>query len=591
MRPYRCVVSTLVVIPARGGSKGLPGKNLKRVAGVSLVGHAARVGRQFLRAASIDDGLVMVDTDSPEIAREAEQWGASSPFLRDASVAGDLTSTVESTLAALDRLASSGRTFDNIVLLQPTSPLRTVEDVLACWRAFDPVTSPSVTTVRRGSHPVSMALGINEDGRIAWLDADGGGWRRRQDAEPEFWLTGAVYVIAVPTLRADHAFIVSGVTRAVEQVEGRAIDIDTATDLAIADALAAETSGTSIAIAGAKIGGGARCFIIAEAGVNHNGDPKRAHKLVDMAADADADAVKFQTFDPDFLVARSAEKAGYQIANTGGGETQYEMLQRLTLPLGVYSELAAHAAERGILFLSTAFDETTSDFLETLDLPAYKVASGEVTNHAFLAHLARKGRPLLLSTGMSTLAEVGRAVEAIRENGNPPLALFHCVTNYPAAPADCNLRAMDTMRRVFGVPVGWSDHTEGLTTSLASVSIGADLLEKHFTMDRGLPGPDHAASLEPGELTALVTAVREVEAARGDGVKAPTAAEALNIPVVRRSLHLRCDLPAGHVLTAEDLIALRPGTGIAPSAREAVVGRRLRAGVRAGCMLLESDLG
>jgi N-acetylneuraminate synthase/N,N'-diacetyllegionaminate synthase len=221
---------------------------------------------------------------------------------------------------------------------------------------------------------------------------------------------------------------------------------------------------------------------------------------------------------------------------------------------------------------------------------AFKVSSGEVTNHPLLAHIARKGKPLLLSTGMSDLAEVAEAVGVIRSNGNPPLALLHCVTNYPAAPADCNLRAMETLRRAFGVPVGWSDHTMGLTLSLAAAAAGADVIEKHFTIDRGLPGPDHRASLEPAELTALVVALRQLEAARGDGVKRPMPGEAANARLVRRSLHAARPLPVGHILGVDDLLALRPGTGLPPSLRDRLVGRRVVRALAAGEMLREDHV-
>jgi N,N'-diacetyllegionaminate synthase len=223
-------------------------------------------------------------------------------------------------------------------------------------------------------------------------------------------------------------------------------------------------------------------------------------------------------------------------------------------------------------------------------MPAFKVPSGEVTNHPLVAHVARKGRPVLLSTGMSTLGEVAEAVQVVREHGNPPLALFHCVTSYPASPAECNLRAMEAMRTAFGVPVGWSDHTMGIQVSLAAVAAGAALLEKHFTVDRTLPGPDHAASLEPGDLSALVRSIREIESALGDGVKRPTASEAANTAVVRRSLHASRSLSAGHVLGPDDLIALRPGTGLSPALRDRLVGRRLRVGVERGEMLGERHL-
>ena len=335
--------------------------------------------------------------------------------------------------------------------------------------------------------------------------------------------------------------------------------------------------------------GEGRCFLIAEAGVNHNGSLEKAHSLVDVAADAGADAIKFQIFTPKRLVSPSAPKAEYQFAATGSADSQLEMLERLTLSRSGFAELRRHAEERGIVFLCTAFDEENADFLVELGIGAFKVPSGEITNHPFLAHLARKGKPLLVSTGMSTLAEVEAAVTVIETEGSPPLALFHCVSQYPAPENECNLRAMSTMRAAFDVPVGWSDHTLGIGISLASVAAGAELIEKHFTLSRDLPGPDHAASLEPAELTQLVRQVRELEATLGSGVKVPAPSELANVRLVRRSLHASRRLAAGQALEASDCIALRPAGGIPPSRMGEIVGRLLATDIEEGQQLAMKD--
>ena len=324
--------------------------------------------------------------------------------------------------------------------------------------------------------------------------------------------------------------------------------------------------------------------------MNHNGEGDLARRLIDIAAAGGADAVKFQTFDPEQLATAAAPRAAYQIANSGPAETQRDMLRRLVLPVELLPQLAAHATNQGLLFLSTPFDEGSADLLDELGLPAFKVPSGEVTNSALLTHLARKRKPMLISTGMSTMIDVAGALEVVRANGNPPVALFHCVTDYPADPSDCNLRAIETMRRAFGVPVGWSDHTAGSNVTLAAVAAGACMIEKHFTLDRQLPGPDHLASLEPSELHALVKATRETEAAMGDGRKQPVPAEMANAAVVRRSMHAARRLPAGHVLEDRDLVALRLGTGVPPSARDRLLGRALRVELLAGEMLQEHHL-
>lgn len=338
-----------------------------------------------------------------------------------------------------------------------------------------------------------------------------------------------------------------------------------------------------------RLGPGQPCYVIAEAGVNHNGDPALARALVDAAADAGADAVKFQTFDPAALASVAAPKAEYQARAEGPGN-QREMLERLTLSEPLHRELHARAAARGIAFLSTPFEERSADFLETLGVPAFKIASGEVTNHPFLAHVARKGRPMLVSTGMCTLAEVEAAVRVIREAASPPLALLHCVSAYPAPAEDSNLRAMATLRSAFQVPVGWSDHTAGIDVAIAAVALGADVIEKHLTMDRRLPGPDHQASLEPNEVADLVRAVRRVTSAIGTGLKVPAESERSTAAIARKSLHWRRNMRPGERVGADDLLALRPGTGISPSEVHRIVGRQLRGAVEAMALVRDSDL-
>ena len=315
------------------------------------------------------------------------------------------------------------------------------------------------------------------------------------------------------------------------------------------------------------------CFLIAEAGGNHNGDVGMARRLIDAAKEAGADAVKFQTFSAERLVTADAPQAAYQIRNLGVAEGQYAMLKRLELSEDAHRELLQHCEARGILFLSTPFEEESADFLESLGVTAYKIPSSEITNTPFLAHVACKGKPLIVSTGMSTMEEVHEAVAVIRQSGNPPLALLHCVSNYPAAPEDINLRAMATLREAFGVPVGYSDHTQGLEIALAAVALGACIIEKHFTLDRALPGPDHKASLEPTELQNLVTAIRRVEASFGDGNKRPMAGELVNKPLMQKSLVTRRFVPAGKVFEPADLACRRPATGLPPAWFARIVGR------------------
>lgn len=333
------------------------------------------------------------------------------------------------------------------------------------------------------------------------------------------------------------------------------------------------------------IGSGYPCFIIAEAGVNHNGSLEMARQLVDVAVRAGANAVKFQTFKAERLATPDAPKAEYQVQATDAAESQYEMLRQLELSPQAHHELMNYCRKKGILFMSTPFDEENADFLDDLGIAAFKVPSGEITNLPFIAHVARKGKPLIVSTGMAYLSEVEAAVRTIEEVGNRDFILLHCVSNYPADPADANLRAMQTMEMAFGAPVGYSDHTLGIEASLAAVALGACILEKHFTLDRNLSGPDHRASVEPDELATLVQGIRNVEAALGHGRKEPAASEANTAAVARKSLVAARDIPTGTKLTGELMAIKRPGTGLPPAMRPYLVGRTVRVDVQGGALL------
>lgn len=347
---------------------------------------------------------------------------------------------------------------------------------------------------------------------------------------------------------------------------------------------------TPFSIAGRPVGAGEPCFVIAEAGVNHNGDVALAEMLVDAAAAAGADAVKFQTFRADRVAAAVAGKAEYQRRRTAADESQLAMLRALELGEADLTRLVVRAQRQGLMFLSTPFDTESADLLAALEMPAFKIASGEVTNLPFLEHVARLGRPVMLSTGMSYLGEVDVAVRALRAAGCTQLALLHCVTDYPALAADANLAAMATLRDAFGVPVGFSDHTMGLSVAIAAAALGASIIEKHFTTDRNLAGPDHAASLEPGELTQLVRSIRDAEASIGSARKQPAAVEQPMRALVRRSLGVARPIAAGAAIAAGDLMALRPATGIPPSLLDAVIGRTTARALQAGEILTWQDL-
>lgn len=349
--------------------------------------------------------------------------------------------------------------------------------------------------------------------------------------------------------------------------------------------MALDAKNKTISIGERRVGIGEPCFIIAEAGVNHNGSLALARELVDVAVEAGCDAVKFQTFKTEKVVSPVAPKATYQMETTGGEESQMEMVRKLELPFDAFRELHRYCIEKGILFLSTPFDYESADFLAELPMPAFKIPSGEITNLFFLEHIARKGRPLIVSTGMATMEEVAVAVETVRAAGNHQMVLLQCVSNYPADPASMNLRAMRTLEDAFGVAAGLSDHTVGTEVAFAAVALGACVIEKHFTTSHDLQGPDHRASLEPHELVKLVKGIRNVEAALGDGVKRPAAEELNTADVARRSLVAARFIPAGAVLTADMLDILRPGTGLPPAMRSQVVGRCLQHDIEDGTML------
>ncbi len=340
----------------------------------------------------------------------------------------------------------------------------------------------------------------------------------------------------------------------------------------------------SITIGDKLVGTGQPCFIIAEAGVNHNGDIELAKRLIDIAVEVGADAVKFQTFKAEELVSISAPKADYQLQTTDGSESQLAMLRRLELSLKMHKDLISYCENLGILFISTPFDPDSADLLVDLGLPVFKIPSGEITNHKLLEHVAHKGLPIILSTGMSNLTEVGQAVGWIKDMGNDEIILLHCVSNYPASPSDSNLRAMGTMRTAFQVPVGYSDHTPGIEVSLAAVALGASVIEKHFTLDKNLPGPDHRASLEPKELDSLVQGIRVVEACLGHGRKEPAVSEANTAAVARRSLVAEVDIPAGTKLAEKHIALKRPGTGLPPSMYSHLIGLTLREDISAGTL-------
>ena len=315
-------------------------------------------------------------------------------------------------------------------------------------------------------------------------------------------------------------------------------------------------------------------FIIAEAGVNHNGDLWLAKQLIDVAAEAGADLVKFQTFKADRLATRTAKKADYQTQTTDSDESQHEMLRRLELTEEMHRELIAHCAARNIGFFSTGFDIESIDLLLSLGQDHFKIPSGEITNLPYLRHIGQLGKAVILSTGMATLGDIEAALDVLEQAGTAraQITVLHCTTEYPTPMHEVNLRAMQQIHAAFGVAVGYSDHTQGIEVAIAAVAMGATVIEKHFTLDRNLPGPDHKASLEPEELKAMVAAIRNIEIALGDGIKRLTSSEARNKPFARKSLVASQAIKAGEVFSAQNITSKRPGTGISPMRWDEVIG-------------------
>lgn len=316
-----------------------------------------------------------------------------------------------------------------------------------------------------------------------------------------------------------------------------------------------------------------RVYIIAEAGVNHNGSLETAKKMIDVAKRCGVDVIKFQTAKLKSLVSQSAEMAEYQKQNIGKEMTQQDMLKKLLLSYSDFEELAYYCGKKNIEFLSTPFDIESIEFLND-KVRLWKIPSGEITNYPYLLEIARTGKEIILSTGMSTLQEVADALAVLRGNGAGKITLLHCTTNYPTPMEDVNLNAMLTLKNEFGCEVGYSDHTRGIEVPIAAVALGATVIEKHFTLDRCMEGPDHKASLEPDELEAMVKAIRNIEKALGNGIKAPSASEKVNISVARKSIIAADNIKAGDILTEKNLTTKRPGTGISPMRWNEVLGTR-----------------
>ncbi|MDO4187955.1 MAG: N-acetylneuraminate synthase [Lachnospiraceae bacterium] len=316
-----------------------------------------------------------------------------------------------------------------------------------------------------------------------------------------------------------------------------------------------------------------KVLVIAEAGVNHNGSLDNAKKMIDAAADAGVDIIKFQTFKSEGLVTKNASKASYQEANTGNSDSQLSMLKKLELSEADHIELKKYCDQKGIEFLSTPFDNDSINFLDKLGIRFWKVPSGEITNYPYLVRIARTKKPVIMSTGMAELSEIRDAIDVLKSNGTSDISILHCNTQYPTPFVDVNLRVMNTLKETFGVEVGYSDHTLGIEVPIAAVAMGATIIEKHFTLDRNMEGPDHKASLEPYELKKMVESIRNIELAIGGNEKKPTLSESENRSVARKSIVAKCEISIGDIFTEDNLTTKRPGNGISPMRWNEILGK------------------
>lgn len=579
------------VIPARGGSKGITRKNIREVAGKPLIAYSIE---QALRSRYLDG--VFVSTEDDEIGRVARSYGAAI-IHRPLSLAEDDSSSMDVLKHAVlfldDRL---GRRVENVVLLQATTPFRRVGDIDGAIKLFFDQEADSVVSVIQAPHSYNPCWAKEiVDGKLRLVSGKGGVFNRRQDLPVIYWHNGQIYMI-----RRDHLFAhgdwYEGTCLPYLCPEETFVNIDHPWEMKIAEELIyaerlERTKKISIKIGDRQIGHSERCFIIAEAGVNHNGRMDLARALVDAAAETGVDAVKFQFFDPRNVATAFTPMAPYQRVNMGGEESQQVMLQGLALSEENIRSLKQYTEEKGLIFLCTSHSGIREyEKLDAMGVLAHKVGSGDLLNLPVLRYLAGTGRPLIMGTGMATMEEVKEVHRFLRQNGNQEAVFLHCTTDYPCDFSEVNMNAMISMRRDLECPVGYSDHTLGTEIPVMAASLGACVIEKHFTLDRTLQGPDHRASALPWELKEMVSAIRNLERAKGDSEKRPTASEREISKMARKSLVYGNNLRAGTILQEGDIGVKRPGTGMSPLRYYQVLGRRVKRAVSRDELLSEHDL-
>ena len=557
----------LAIVPARANSQRLPNKNTAELGGLSLVAWALRklLDLQALLSETDTEIEFALSTDSRQIASEwPHPWTPSE--LRPAELATKDTSTE---LVVDHVLSEVGAKFHYVLVVQPTSPLVEPRDLLRLIYKLQEGESSAVL-VARWDHPPTWTVCLDENRNLTTP------WSGKFEGQDLFRPVGA-WAVTRNHWDKRKKLAVPGESSVVEVPLDRGIDIDTEHDLAFAEAILRRQSraGSAFSINGTAVGSDHPCYIVAEAGVNHNGDASLARELIDRAVYAGADAIKFQLFKASEISRRDAPLAKYQRVPGSERQSQYELLRNLEIPESVMRDLFAYARARGIEIFATAFDEGSLRALLELKVGVLKVPSGELTNQLLLKRIGATRLPVMVSTGMSTMWEVMDAVSCLSSSGSESLAVLHCVSCYPAPREACNLRAMDEISVATGHAVGWSDHCAGWSVAVAAAAAGATIIEKHLTIDKNMNGPDHASSADPEEFKEMVERVRLTERAMGMKSKAPQKCELDVQGVARRSLVVVKDLNAGHRIKYSDLAARRPAVGLSPSLVNFVCGKVL----------------
>lgn len=574
----------IAIIPARGGSKGIHHKNIVLLAGKPLIAYTIEEAK---KSKYIDK--IIVSTDDNDISKISKLYGAEVD-IRPTELSKDSTPTLH-VLQYLIKKFDNKFNPDIVILLQPTSPLRKSMCIDSSIEKLLKTNCDSVISVSSLKYNPVTIVSVDDD--ILKMNAIDLSNLRRQDSNL-YHINGAVYVIKKDILMKQKEYLLGKDNRVIMMSEEDSIDIDTPLDLDLAELQLKKTSNKQISIGRQAIGEDYPCFIIAEAGVNHNGSLELAKKLVDAAKQAGADAVKFQTFESENLVSKTTVMAEYQKKNIGRIQSQFEMLKKLELSHEDFIELKDYCDKKGIIFLSTPHTDKAADFLEDL-MPFFKLGSGDLTNIPFLERVAKKNKPIILSTGMGTLEEIEEAFNTIKKYNNQ-IILLHCTTSYPCPREEVNLKVINTLKDKFNVLVGYSDHTEGIDIPLMAASLGAVVIEKHITLDKKMPGPDHKSSLNPKELEEMIYSIRDKKVIKipkeilGTGIKKPTENELEIAKLVRKSIIAAKNISANTKLTEDMLVIKRPGTGIPPKELKNLIGKTAKKQIKKDRLIKPSDI-